>query len=581
MLAILVSGMLVTPLISCSSESDETELPENMATVQLGDLTIEITAAGNLALSRTEDLVFDLFYGQSGSGTKGTVGEVLVEEGDTVEEGQVLVTVDKDEWEDELVVLEDAVTTAERQLTSKERDLVQTEVSLLTAEQSLKNSRDNQAAKELAVLNAQISLDTAQNNLKAAAASYDWEGYDAVEAALNRAEAWYEYMVRRSRDVSGDADDYLLALERAEDVLDAAQADYDNYIAGHDSDEISLKKKQIEAAKMSLASAQEDLADVAGDLTIKEQQVELNKAKLEDAQIAIEDAQGAIEDAQEALEEAKSKSPEITAPFAGFITMVNVEGGDEVLKGTVAVQLADPNKFEADIFVSEMDILQVKLGGEAWVEVDAMPGMSLPAEVTHIAPTATIQSGVVNDTVKVEIESLEAVAQERQETRQQTMQNITQGEFPERLQQAIDEGRITQEQAEEMIKQGPPPGMQGAAGQETPATDQVPSMVPEDFQLREGLTVTVSIIVEERNNVLLIPNAAITIEGRQSYVQVVTSTGSTEQCAIQTGISDYQFTEVTEGLSEGDQVIVPQGTVTTTTTEERRPAMGIFGPRPH
>jgi len=80
--------------------------------------------------------------------------------------------------------------------------------------------------------------------------------------------------------------------------------------------------------------------------------------------------------------------------------------------------------------------------------------------------------------------------------------------------------------------------------------------------------------------VLLVPNAAITTEGRQSYVQVVTSTGATEQRAIQTGISDYQFTEVTEGLSEGEQVIVPQGTVTTTTTEERRPAMGIFGPRP-
>ncbi len=537
MLTILVSGMLVAPLLSCDSESDEAELPENTATVQRGNLTIDITAAGNLALSRTEDLAIDLFY------QEGTVEEVLVEEGDTVEEEQLVVKLDTDEWEDELEVLEDAVTTAERQLTSKERDLVQAEVTLLTAEQNLKTSRDNQATKELAVLNAQISLDTAQNNLKAAVAIYDWEGYDAVEAALNRAEAWYEYMMRRSQDVSGDADNYLLALERAKDALDAAQTDYDNFVAGHDSDDISLRKKQIEAAEMSLASAQEDLADVAEDVIIKEQQVELNKAKLEDAQIAIEDAQGAIEDAQEALEEAQSKSSEITTPFAGFITMVNVEGGDEVLKGTVAVQLADPNKFEADILVSEMDILQVKIGGEAWVEVDAMPGVSLPAEVTHIAPTATIQSGVVNYEVKVEIESLEAVAREQQEARQQAMADI-------------------------------------AAGQEAPATGQVPSMVPEDFQLREGLTVTVSIIVEERSNVLLVPNAAITTEGRQSYVQVVTSTGATEQRAIQTGISDYQFTEVTEGLSEGEQVIVPQGTVTTTTTEERRPAMGIFGPRP-
>ncbi|GAI95589.1 unnamed protein product, partial [marine sediment metagenome] len=76
------------------------------------------------------------------------------------------------------------------------------------------------------------------------------------------------------------------------------------------------------------------------------------------------------------------------------------------------------------------DILQVELGGEAWVQVDAMQGLSLPAEVTHISPTATIQSGVVNYKVKVEVESLK----------------------------------------------------------------------PEGFQLREGLTVTVSIIVDERND---------------------------------------------------------------------------------
>ena len=128
-----------------------------------------------------------------------------------------------------------------------------------------------------------------------------------------------------------------------------------------------------------------------------------------------------------------------------------------------------------------MDILQVKLEGEAWVEVDAMQGMSLSAKVTHISPTATIQSGVVNYEVKVEIESLEAVVTQRQEARQQAMADIAAGELPAPLQQAIDEGRLTREQAEEIIKQGPPPGMtpppgmeippgmEGPAGQEAPA----------------------------------------------------------------------------------------------------------------
>ena len=44
----------------------------------------------------------------------------------------------------------------------------------------------------------------------------------------------------------------------------------------------------------------------------------------------------------------------------------------------------------------------------------------------------------------------------------------------------------------------------------------------------------------------------------QSYVQVVSSTGTIEKRAIKTGITDYQYTEVTEGLSEGEKVTITQ-----------------------
>ncbi|MGB2815329.1 MAG: HlyD family efflux transporter periplasmic adaptor subunit, partial [Dehalococcoidales bacterium] len=211
------------------------------------------------------------------------------------------------------------------------------------------------------------------------------------------------------------------------------------------------------------------------------------------------------------------KSPLIEAPFDGFITTVNVEGGDEVLTGTVAVQLADPNKFEADIMVSEMDILQVKLGGEAWVQVDAMSGLTLPAEVIHISPTSTIQSGVVNYEVKVEVKSLETVMHKRQAT------------------------------------------------------------ISEDFQLREGLTVTVTILVDERTDVLLVPSNAITRRGMEAYIQVVKG-DTTEERAVETGVSDWQFTEVIAGLSAGEQVVVPKNTSPTTSTLQPRGPMPFSPP---
>ncbi len=150
-----------------------------------------------------------------------------------------------------------------------------------------------------------------------------------------------------------------------------------------------------------------------------------------------------------------------------------------------------------------------------------MPGLSLPAKVTHISPTATIQSGVVNYEVKVKIQSLQAVMQERQ---------------------------------------------QGRGGQPGEQQGQAPTVLPEDFQLREGLTVTVSILVEERNDVLLVPNGAIIRQGMETYVQVLKD-GVTEARSITTGISNWQYTEVTDGLSEGEKVVIPETTTTTSTTE--------------
>ena len=467
----LILGGLIILLLSCTSEPKESELLENqVVSVQRGDLTVDIISAGNLVLSHTEDLTFDLFY------EEGTVEEVLVEEGDTVEEGQVLVRLDTEEWEDELTALED-------QVTAEERDLLQKEINLINAENDLEDAEDA------------------------------WLETDSVGRKIIRLEQRLEFYL----ELNDPDDDDVEKINEIKQELEWRWNEF--YRVASDSDEVTIKEMALELANGQL-----------------------------------EDAQNALQDAQEELDEAKSKSSIIVAPFSGFITMINVEGGDTVMKGTVAVELADPNKFEADIMVSEMDILQVELGGEAWVQVDAMQGLSLPAEVTHISPTATIQSGVVNYEVKVEVASLEELIQEQQAARQEAIENIQQGELPEYLQQAIEAGEITQEEAEQKMQQG-----------------QVPTAMPEGFQLREGLTVTVSIIVDERNDVLLVPNAAITTQGRQTYVQVMSQGGAIEERSITTGISDWQYTEVTEGLSEGEQVVVPQGTITTSATEQGPP----------
>ncbi|MFC1932981.1 efflux RND transporter periplasmic adaptor subunit [Chloroflexota bacterium] len=532
-LVTLVICLVSIPLLSCGSESDEAASENQVATVQLGDLTVDITAVGNLALSQTEDLAFEM---------AGTVEEVLVNEGDSVDEGQELVKLDTSEWDDQLKTLERKLVTAQRALTTAERLI---------------------GTKELAVRQAELDLQTAEYNLGQIG------DVKAAQDEVDRAESDLE--IAKSMLNSGlNSDDWIEAIDNAKEALALAKVKLQAILSGTSVTLTTSATIQVAKYQLLVEKSQRDLEDA--------------QIAVENARIDKEDAEQDVEDAQDDLNEAKALSPIITAPFDGFITKVNAEGGDEVLKGTVAVQIADPDKFEAEILVSEMDITQVKLGGEASVQVDALSGMSLPAKVTHISPTATIQSGVVNYKVKVEVQSLEAVAQERQGERQEAMEEIAVGEMPERLKQAVEEGRITQEQADEMMERmqsGEMPfaptgeGGQGQAST-TQGSGQLPMMVPEDYQLREGLTVTVSIIVEESTNVLLVPNTAITTQGQQTYVKVASADGTIEERVIQTGITDYQFTEVTSGLSEGEQIVVPEGT-TTTTTQQNRPG-GIMIP---
>jgi HlyD family secretion protein len=531
---VIILGILL-PVTGCGSKDDNASTQTQTATVQKGDLSVEITSVGNLSLSQTEDLAFDM---------AGTVEEVMVETGDTVTAGQELVRLDSSEWEDQIKTYEDRLVTAQRAQTTAER-LVGT--------------------KELAVRSAELDVQTAEYNLE--------QLTDVKKAKDEVDKATTDLDIAKSMLNSGlNSTEWLEAINNAKEALALAQVKYNAVLAGTSVSLTTSATIQIEKYKLAVEQQQRALEDA---------NIALENARV-DAESAVDD----VTDAQDNLDEAEALSPIITAPFDGFITRVNVEGGDEVLKGTVAVQIADPDKFEADIVVSEMDISQVKLGGSAYVEVDSFDGLTLPAEVTFISPTATISSGVVNYTVQVEVQSLEAIAEERQQAREQMASTISSGEMPDMLKQAVASGRMTQEQADAMVQRmqsGEMPAPGGRFGQGTASsggsTGQLPMMAASDnVQLKEGMTVTVNIVVSSVTDALLIPYAAVTTTGRQSTVQVVKDDGTTEQRTVTTGITDYTNIDITEGLSEGEKVIVPQGTTVTTSSQNQQFRGGMMIP---
>ena len=80
--------------------------------------------------------------------------------------------------------------------------------------------------------------------------------------------------------------------------------------------------------------------------------------------------------------------------------------------------------------------------------------------------------------------------------------------------------------------------------------------VPEGSEIRVGMSTDADIIINERNDVLLVPDRAIKQDSQDNNVVEVKVNGGFQQKPVVTGISDGLNTEIIEGLKEGDVVLV-------------------------
>lgn len=577
----LLGGISLLALSCAPKQTNTTTTVTEEVAVQRGNLSVDITAVGNLALSTKQDLAFEI---------PGTVEDVLVEEGDSVEKGQVLARLDTTEWDKQLTTLERAVLTAERAVTTAQKQLRDKQTAVTTAQ-------NNVTSKEYALRQAQLDYQSANETLNQVAEIKKVQ--DKIDDA--------EYTIRVAKGVlSGNftigmavtVDNYWTdVLRQTQTQLAQLQIDKQALLTGNNL--IISTTVQLDIAKKQLAVEQKLFG-------LKQAQLDLDNAKvaLEDAKAAIapaevdvKNAQADLKTAQQNLADARKNAPDVKAPFAGFITKVNVEGGDEVKKGTIAVTIADPNKFEADVMVSEMDISRVKLGGAALLELQAAFGTTYSANITHIAPTATVQQSVVNYRVTVEVgapqiaqtiprASTNATATAASGNFSQAVPftrpgglsgsaNITQEQINQRIQQrqqAFGGAAPTQEQLAQMRQQFLAGQAQTSGGQTGRTLQTAASST--NIRLSEGMTVTVTIPVESRINALLAPNGAITTKSGQATVTVVKPDGTNEERAIQTGISNWQYTEVISGLTEGEKVLVKKSTSSgsSTSSSTNRPS---------
>lgn len=117
-----------------------------------------------------------------------------------------------------------------------------------------------------------------------------------------------------------------------------------------------------------------------------------------------------------------------------------------------------------------------------------------------------------------------------------------------------------------------------------------------DDRVKPGMSVTANIIIDAKQDVLLVPNATVKLQGSARYVQIPSETvpaqGATSRSGVvlavspanqmvEVGASNDQFTEITSGLKEGDLVVVstinPTAASTTTSSGSALRIPGLGG----
>jgi multidrug efflux system membrane fusion protein len=73
--------------------------------------------------------------------------------------------------------------------------------------------------------------------------------------------------------------------------------------------------------------------------------------------------------------------------------------------------------------------------------------------------------------------------------------------------------------------------------------------------LHSGMYANVSILAQEKKNILVVPLAAVTEQNNQPTVYVVKSDHTVEQRPVTTGLADSDRIEILAGLKAGEQVV--------------------------
>ncbi|MGB8687570.1 MAG: efflux RND transporter periplasmic adaptor subunit [Microcoleus sp.] len=452
-----VSGLLAAGLLAGAGyiaydqltvkSSRETKRKEKTVAVQRVNLPIAISANGTIAPERSVNL---------SPKTSGVLKSLLVKEGDSVQQGQILAYMDDSNLQGQLTQNRGQLASAEANLQkllngNRAQDIAAAKAQVAEQQANLEKLLNGNRSQDIAVAQAQLAEqqatlekllngnrpeDIAQAQAKLRDAEYakkqaeedfqrNQELYTAGAIALQIVNTSRTARDRAQTQVrqAEQAVALLQAGSRPEDIASAASAVEQKQQAlallrsGARPEDIAASQAAVAQKQQALAGVRsgarpEDIAQAQAAVEQKQQALALIQAGARPEDIAIARAQvlaakGSLQTVQALINDTK-----IRAPFSGIVTRKYADPGAFVTPTTAGsavssatsssiLSLASKNQVVAN--VAESNIAQIRLGQNASIQADAYAGKTFTGKVSQISPQSIVQQNVTSFEVKTSI----------------------------------------------------------------------------------------------------------------------------------------------------------------------------------
>ena len=300
--------------------------------------------------------------------------------------------------------------------------------------------------------------------------------------------------------------------------------------------QLDLAKAGLNSAKANTANVQAQLNSAKSNLRMQEKLYERQKKLFQDKvisqqefdnaenqyNVAVANLEGVEKQALSSLYNVQSVEANVQqssknygrtsvyAPTEGVITGLVSKKGERVvgtaqMAGTEMMRISDLSKMEVRVDVNENDIVRIKLGDTAGIEVDAYQGKKFKGVVTQVANSAknSLVQSATDQVTKFEVKVL-----------------------------------ILPESYEELMKEN-----QGR------------------LPFRPGMSASVHIYTKVENNVLAVPVTSVTMKeksdnsGEKEEVVFLVVDNKIVKKAVKTSIQDIKYIKISEGIKEGETVV--------------------------